>query len=136
MEGGVLRKEKAKEVSLDFPSFSIEQRNHSRAEELRHVLESDKLDLVVEDRGGQLEEGQADERSLRERRGIAEAKDLSFEFDGQEREGSTNALRGMGDGLEGGWKEAGSREADAMSEDEVGRRGEGREEGAAISMSL
>ena len=56
------------------------------AEEFLESLEADEDDVSVEERGGELEEGEAEEGRLPERRRVAKAKDFSFEFNGEGRE--------------------------------------------------
>jgi len=60
---------------------------HSRAEELRHDLESCDVDLVVEERGGELEEGKGETRGFGQRGRIAEAEDVLLELGGEVRDG-------------------------------------------------
>ena len=47
-------------------------------EEKRQRLRGVKMDVSVEERGGELEEGERDSGGVRERRGAAEAKDVVF----------------------------------------------------------
>ena len=75
----------------------------------------------MEERDGEFEEGQADERGVRERRLVAEAKDFSFDLGGKKREGSREEFRDGLEGSEGGCD--GGRGADG---DVKGRREEER----------
>ena len=46
------------------------------------------MDVLVEERGGKLEEGEGESGGLCERRLIAESEDVCFDFDGEGGKGS------------------------------------------------
>ena len=57
----------------------------SLTEQARKFLHRVDLDVVVEERGGELEEGEVEKGGGREYREIAEAEDLSFDLGWKER---------------------------------------------------
>ena len=103
VEEGILKNEERRSASSSSVwSSGKEKRAHPTTEHLRHSFKPHELNLGVEERARHLEEGQAHEGGLRERRGIAEAEDFSFEFGGEGRKNSTGCRGGLSDGLEGG----------------------------------
>ena len=62
-------------------------KTHSGREELGYSLESYDLDLVVEERGGELKEAEGEARGFGQRGRIAEAEDVLLELGGEVRDG-------------------------------------------------
>ena len=68
----------------DFPSNATRKREnlaHPGAEEPFDIRKSYDLDVLIEDGGGKLKESEGDSGCVRERRGIAKAKDVVLDFE-------------------------------------------------------